>query len=210
MQLQEPRTRKELRRFLGMINYYREMIRNKSALTSVFSALTSPKVPFKWTAEHSKVFHRIRDAIAQAVLLAYPDFKLPFHVYADASGKQLGGLIVQNDRIIACFSRTLTSHQKNYTTMELELLSVVEILKEYRHLLLGHRIIIHTDHKNLLYPTETSLRVKRWKLLLEEYQPEMYYIKGEKNIGADSFSRLPRNPSSEESTVEDELFAVEV
>jgi predicted aspartyl protease len=208
MQLEEPKTRKQLRRFLGMITYYREMIRNKSALTSVLTALTSTKVPFKWTSTHSTAFHRIKDALAEAVLLAYPDFTIPFHVYADASGKQLGGIIMQNDRILACFSRTLTKHQKNYTTMELELLSIVEILKEYRHMLLGQRILVHSDHKNLLYPTENNLRVKRWKLLLQEYQLEMHYIKGEKNIGADSFSRLPRNSSSESSVLE-ELFVVE-
>jgi hypothetical protein len=135
--------------------------------------------------------------------------KQPFHVYADASGKQLGGIIMQESNIIACFSRTLSSSQKNYTTMELELLSVVEILKEYRHLLLGNKIIVHTDHKNLLYPTENNLRVKRWKLLLEEYQPEMHYIKGVKNIGADSFSRLSREPSVEPSNTIEELFSAE-
>jgi hypothetical protein len=57
-------------------------------------------------------------------------------------------------------------------------------------MLLGFPIVVHTDHKNLIYPTETSLRVKRWKLLLAEYRLTLQYIKGVKNVGADAFSRM--------------------
>lgn len=75
---------------------------------------------------------------------------------------------MQENKILACYSRTLSKHQINYTTMELELLSIVELLREYRTMLPGFEVIAHTDHKNLIYPNETSLRVKRWKLLLSE------------------------------------------
>ena len=74
--------------------------------------------------------------------------------------------------------------------MELELLSIVELLREYRTMLLGFPVVVHTDHKNLIYPNETSLRVKRYKLILCEYRLTMTYIKGERKIGADAFSRM--------------------
>jgi hypothetical protein len=67
--------------------------------------MTSPKI-------HSETFKQIKEALAKVVLLVYPDFKQPFHVYADVSGKQLGGLIMQSSNIIACFSKTLTAPQK--------------------------------------------------------------------------------------------------
>ena len=73
---------------------------------------------------------------------------------------------MQDDKILACFTKSLSNSQKNYSVMELELLSIIELLKEYRNMLLGYKIILHTDHKNLIYPKETSLRVKRWKLIL--------------------------------------------
>uniref|UniRef100_A0AAV1U4K5 RNA-directed DNA polymerase n=1 Tax=Peronospora matthiolae TaxID=2874970 RepID=A0AAV1U4K5_9STRA len=189
-QISVPKTRKELRRFLGMINYYRDMVPNKTALCQPLNRFTSSKVPFDWLSSDTEAFHAIQKAFAQAVLLAFPDFEQPFHVYADASGKQIGGIIMQKNQILACYSRSLNKHQVNYTTMELELLSIVEMLREYRTMLLGFPVVVHTDHKNLIYPTETSLRVKRWKLLLAEYRLSMHYIKGTKNVGADAFSRM--------------------
>ena len=60
-------------------------------------------------------------------------------------------------------------------------------------ILFGHEVIVHTDHKNLTHETElvSSPRVMRWRLLLEEYKISLKYIKGSKNIIADSISRVP-------------------
>ena len=83
---------------------------------------------------------------------------------------------------------------RHYTTTEQELLSIVETLKEFRNILLGQRIKVFTDHKNLVHESElkTSQRVMRWRLLLEEYGPEIEYIKGPKNVVADALSRPPK------------------
>jgi hypothetical protein len=69
-------------------------------------------------------------------------------------------------------------------------LSIVETLKEFRNILLGQKIIVYTDHQNLIHKTFNSERVMRWRLLLEEYGPEIKYLKGSKNIVADALSRL--------------------
>jgi hypothetical protein len=74
--------------------------------------------------------------------------------------------------------------------MERELLSIVETLKEFRNILLGQRLRIYTDHKNLTYHNFDTERVLRWRLILEEYGPELIYIKGDHNIVADALSRL--------------------
>ncbi|KAJ8522207.1 hypothetical protein ON010_g17725 [Phytophthora cinnamomi] len=100
-QIAEPRNKKELRRFLGMITYYREMVPNKSALTARLNRLTSKKVTFVWTPEDAAAFQEIKAALARNVWLAFPDYSRTFHVFADASGRQIGGLIVQGKRIIA-------------------------------------------------------------------------------------------------------------
>ena len=71
-------------------------------------------------------------------------------------------------------------------------------------MLLGFPVVVHTDHKNLTYPTETNIRVKSWKLLLSEYQLTLHFIKRKKNIRADAFYRM-RFETSQNSDVTDEL-----
>ena len=86
----------------------------------------------------------------------------------------------------------MNNAQKNYTITEQELLSILEVLKEIRNIVLGQRIKVFTDHKNLVYELElkTSQRVMIWRLLLDEYGPQIEYIKGPKNVVADTLSRL--------------------
>ena len=70
--------------------------------------------------------------MAHDVLLAYLDYSIPFEIYTDASSRQLGAVITQNGRPIAYFSRKLTITQMKYSVTELELLSIVETLKEFK------------------------------------------------------------------------------
>ncbi len=78
-----------------------------------------------------------------------------------------------------------------------ELLAIVETLKEFKGMLWGQPVKVYTDHKNLMRDALglTSDRVYRWRLLLEEYGPEIVYIKGIHNTVADAISRLEYDPS---------------
>ena len=143
-----PTTRKELRRFIGMVNYYRDMWVRRSELLAPLTSMTSKNVKFVWTDEHQTAFENIKKIICREVMLTFPDFSKPFHIYTDACDTQLGAVITQEDKPIAFYSRKLNSAQKRYTTGEQELLSIVETLREFRNILLGYKIIVHTDHKN--------------------------------------------------------------
>ena len=132
------------------------------------------------------------------MVLAYPDFTKPFDVYTNASTKQLGAVIAQDNRPIAFFSRKLSSIQSKYTITKLKFLAIVETLKEFKvkGMLWGQRLNVYTDHKNLTRDGLglTSDRVTRWRILLEEYAPEIIYIKGIHNTVADAISRLDYDP----------------
>ncbi len=128
--------------------------------------------------------------MAKTTLLTFPDFSKEFDIHTDASKLQLGACISQNGRPVAFYSRRLQPAQTRYTTTERELLSIVETLKEFRNILLGQRIKVHTDHENLTLKNFNSDRVMHWRLYIEEYSPELQYIPGPKNVVADALSRL--------------------
>ena len=84
----------------------------------------------------------------------------------------------------------MNSAQQNYTTTEKEILSVVASLKWFRNILLGNQITVYIGHKNLTRKFFNTERVMCWRLILEDFGPELKYIKGENNVVADALSRL--------------------
>ncbi len=107
-----------------------------------------------------------------------------------------GAVITQKNRPLAFFSRKLTQAQQKYSVTDLELLSIVETLKEFKGMLLGQHIIVYTDHINLTRDNigQSSDRTMRWVLLLQEFNVELRYVKGVDNTVADAISRLDYCP----------------
>ncbi|KAE9275407.1 hypothetical protein PF008_g29360 [Phytophthora fragariae] len=189
--LGRPRNIRDLRRFVGMINYYKDTWQGRSETLAPLTALTSVKRPFQWTEREQNAFDAAKRMITKDVMLAYPDFDATFDLYTDASEQQLGGVIMQLGRPLAFWSRKCTGSQRQYTMNKKELLSVLEMLREFRSILWGRRIRVFTDHKNSVQATFNNPQMLRWRLEIEEYGPEMIYIKGHDNVVADALSRLP-------------------
>ena len=97
-----------------------------------------------------EAFIQAKQMISEEILLNYPDWSKPFVVHTDASDKQLGAVISQDDKPIEFFSRRLLKSQRNYRTTEKELLSIAECLKQFRNILFGYEIHVYSDHKNLM------------------------------------------------------------
>ncbi len=201
---------KQHRHFLGMVQYYHDLWARWSnmlpPLTSLIGecgqtittkAKSTKKVPWHWDEVHQRAFDHVKATIAKDVVLAYPDYSKVFEIHTDAFSKQLGAVINQDNRPIAFFSWNLSNAQRKYSVTKIELLAIVKTLKEFKRMLWGQNIKVFTDHAYLMRDALglTSEQVYRWRLLLEEYGPEIVYIKGIHNTLADAVSWLEYDPS---------------
>ena len=195
-----PKNKKQLQRFLKMVNYYRDMWIQQSEVLAPLMCLTSSNIKFEWTNVEQMAFEKNKQIVGCETLLSYPDFNKPFEIHTDASHTQLGAVISQNNKPIAFYSRKLQPAQTQYTITECELLSIVKTHKEFKNILLGQQIVVYTDHKNLTYKNFNTERIMQC-LLIEEFGPIIEYIKGPKNVIANALSRL--DLTSSPSNVQD-------
>jgi hypothetical protein len=137
LQMQPPTNPKQLRGFIGMVNYYRDMWPHRYHILSPLTAKTgAPKKgveapPLKWTQEIQKTFEEMKALMAAEVLCAYPNHNKPFKICTDASNYQLGACIMQDDRPVAYYSQKLNCAPRNYTTIDKEHLCDVGTLMEF-------------------------------------------------------------------------------
>ncbi|GJV55737.1 putative reverse transcriptase domain-containing protein [Tanacetum coccineum] len=104
------------------------------------------------------------------------------------------GINAEREGDCICF-RQLKIYEKNYTTHDLELGSVVFALKIWRHYLYGTKCTVFTDHKSLqhiLDQKELNMRQRRWLELLSDYDCDIRYHPGKANVVADALSRKER------------------
>ncbi len=165
--------------------------------TKTTKAKGTKKVPWHWDEVHQRAFNHVKATISKNVVLAYLDYSKVFEIYTDASSKQLGAVITQDNRPISFFSQKLSDMQCKYSVIKIELLAIVETLKEFKGMLWGQNIKVFTDHANLMRDALglTSDWVYQWRLLLEESGPKFIYIKGIHNTIADAVLRLEYDPS---------------
>ena len=96
-----------------------------------------------------------------------------------------------------------------YGVGEKEMLAIVLTLQEFRNIVYGYPVVIHTDHLNLSYDTKfKTARVMRWRLAIEEFSPTIEWLPGERNVVADLLSRQAITESSDdyEHFIQDECF----
>ena len=112
MKIDTPRNRKELRSFIGVVNYYRDMWIRRSHALAPLAKLTSKAVKWQWTQKEQAAFDTVKCIIAKQTILAYPDFSQPFEIHTDASHYQLGAVISQGGKPIAFYSRKSSMTRK--------------------------------------------------------------------------------------------------
>ena len=197
-----PQTIKQMRQFLGLINFQRKFIQNCSTLTKPLSQLTagpkSKKIP--WSDELMRTFERVKEEAAREVMLSYPDYSPSaekMEMYVDASSTGSGACLMQRQnqeyRVIAYASMSFSDTQRGYSTTERELSAIRWAVNTFRSFVAGIPFVVVTDHKPLIYlhnMVSTNSRLVRTVEELSEYDFEIRYRPGSDNEAADFLSRL--------------------
>ncbi|GKD88852.1 putative reverse transcriptase domain-containing protein [Tanacetum coccineum] len=134
---------------LRLAGYYQRFIDNFSKIAKPLTLLTQKNKAYVWGDKQDEAFRILKEKLCNAPMLALPDGPDDFVVYCDASKQGFGCVLMQRGKVIAYASRQLKTHEKNYTTHDLELGAVVFALKIWRHYLYGTKSVIYTDHKSL-------------------------------------------------------------
>ncbi|GJX19260.1 putative reverse transcriptase domain-containing protein [Tanacetum coccineum] len=190
-----PKTPTVIRQFLGLASYYQRFIEGFLKISKSMTKLTQKGIKFDLGEKEKNAFQLIKQKLCSAPILALLEGNEDFVVYCDASHKGLGNVLMQREKVIAYASRQLKVHEKNYTTHDLELGSVIFALKIWRHYLHGTKCTVFTDHKSLqhiLDQKELNMRQRRWLELLSDYDCDIRYHPGKANVVADALSRKER------------------
>ena len=195
-----PTTVKQLRRFLGMVNFYHRFIEHAAEVLSPLYDLlkTKDKKLNHWPPEAQQAFDRIKATLTQRTLLHHYREGAIISLSTDASSVSLGAVLhqhVNGQRVpIAFASRKLIKAEQNYPTFDRELLAIYWAILRFRYLVEGRQFCVYTDHR----PLESAFRSKaadrsprqiNHLSLISEFTTDIRYVKGEENVVADCLSR---------------------
>ena len=201
----------ELRSFLAFCGYYRKFVKDFSKVTRPLSDLLPPSSPkkknkanqqpldWKWEEIHQYTFDKLKEMLTSPPILAYPDFDQPFELHTDASIQGLGAVLYQKQdgqkKVISFASRSLSKSEKNYSAFKLEFLALKwAVTEKFSDFLLGNKFTVYTDNNpltHILSSAKLEATGQRWIAALSNYNFDIVYRPGVKNIDADTLSRYP-------------------
>lgn len=192
-----PNDTKELRRFLGMVSYYREHMPKLSVMAAPLYRLTKKNATFVWNVQCDGAFNKLKERLVNPPVRCIPDPSKSFVVITDACSDGVGGVLQQvNDHsvsvVIEYASKKFDNTQRKWSTIEKEAYAIVWVIKKWRHYLLGKKFLLKTDHKPLCWlrsKKDLNNKLGRWCLDLQQYQFDIEHVKGEDNVVADALSR---------------------
>ena len=212
-----PENVREVRRFVGMANFFSRFMPNMATALQPLHQLTAKDAAWVWGPEHNDAVTAVKEALSSAPVLKYFDKELPTVLQCDASAYGLGAVILQDGQPIAYASRRLTKTEEGYAQIERELLAIVFGCRKFDQYAFGRRLCVHTDHQPLATIVKRRLseapkRLQRMLLQLQRYDIEVLYLPGKQMFVADALLRAPidMDPSDKEDEECPEILATEM
>lgn len=185
-----PTTRRELRRFLGMVGYYRAFCKKFATFVSPLTDLLSASRVFCWRADFETAFQAAKDLLCNAPVLSVPNFSCSFKLEVDASALGAGAVLIQEDETgidhpLSYFSRKFSRAQRNHITTEKEALALLLALQHFKVYVGGSSlpVVVYTDHNPLSSFCECPALIK-----VQNFNLEIQHKKGSENVLADGLS----------------------
>ena len=186
-----------MQRFLGLVNYYRDFIKDLAKIGRPLYAIKDKGV-LEWTPEREKTFKEVKEAVVDLPYRVLWDPTKKIRMRTDASEHGLGIVLEQEEEggwwPIAFHSRVWHPNEEHWSTHHLEMVAFVEGLQKWRHYVMDRKIVAQTDSKFVERTNTqkaTANRLARWWEVFAEYNVEFQHIKGKTNIVADALSRSP-------------------
>ena len=202
LQMPTSKDKKDLQRFLGMVQYLAKFVSYLSEMACLLRELLKQENEWCWYEQHQKSYDEIKKACVEPPVLCYYDVSKNVTLSVDASMSGLGAVCLQEGQPVAYASRALTNCQKKYAQIEKELLAIVFGCDKFRDYIYGRTVTVETDHKPLenifKKPLHQSpLRLQRMLLKLQRYSLKVVYKKGAELFVADQLSRayIPEVPN---------------
>ncbi len=200
-----PTNQKQVRQFLGKVNFYHSYIPNSAKILSPLHNLLKKNVPFVWSGKCQKNFELIKNCLCHEPCLAIFSPNKETVVFTDASLEGIGAVMKQRQedgtfKPVSYFSKKLNENQKKKKALFLECLAIKEALNYWRFRLLGIPFEIITDHKplaNMNINTKTDDELRELILQISQFNYRITYRPGKTNLEADCLSRNPVLDSQE-------------
>ena len=180
-----PKMPKQVHAFLGLVGYYRKLIKNFAKIAKPLTLLTCQQVKFDWTLTHHDAFLTLKESIIQAPILQYPKPNKLYIVYTKASDYVCRAQLSQEhdgtEFLIAFLSHIFLEIQRKWSTTEQESYGVYYAIIKWNYYLQGADIIVWNDHKPLnKFPNgkNANNKVNGWGLELATYSISFEWISG--------------------------------
>ncbi|KAG9392073.1 Integrase core domain [Carpediemonas membranifera] len=200
--IKPPSNPRELRSFLGLVNYLRPFLPHMADQTRVLNTLLGKGTQWSWTRDHQKAFETLKAIIAEPEDLTHPNYDRPFRLRTDASVHGIGAQLFQladdgSEQTIAFYSKQFNDTMAAWPTIEQEAYGVVASLLKFEDIVQGHHVDVETDHRNLTFlaSATNNRKVRRWFTEIADLDISITHIPGADNIVADTLSRYWPRPS---------------
>ena len=205
-EMQTPTSRKQLKSFLGMVQFYKAYVPGLAGICRPLYKATGAKAFKQWEPGGKEIaaFNKVKKLLSSDTILSFPDFERDFYIRTDASDYGMGATLIQFSdddklRVVEYWSKALTDREKSYPATKKEALAMTQSILRWKFYLAAKEFVCITDHKPLLsFLSSKDPYLQRWRLKLAPFSFKVQWQAGTEMGPEDWLSRDPKHLQTKE------------